>query len=181
MVWKIFHCMFLVFVLRHLHPFCRTTWGKTGKSSIKSFLDKSEKYIFWIYVEVPFGQKLVPEISIFLRNSKKIFSYHILLVEQWKAKFLHVELKRSNTLISDIAPSEHLFIQSCSEWRRSGVSVVNVEHISHRLSTVSIVDYEEVNVSWALMLRTISWSRYPKNSFIEKAYREVILFPQDKN
>ena len=32
--------------------------------------------------------------------------------------------------------------------RHSGVSVVNFERISHFFSTVSIVEFEQVNVSW---------------------------------
>ena len=32
-------------------------------------------------------------------------------------------------------------------WRRSGVSIVNSEHISHLFSSVSIADFEQVNIS----------------------------------
>ena len=35
-------------------------------------------------------------------------------------------------------------------WRRSGVFIVNFEHILHIfLSSVSIVDFKQVNVTWA--------------------------------
>ena len=34
------------------------------------------------------------------------------------------------------------------QWRRSGVFIFNFEHILHLFSTVSIVDFEQVNVSW---------------------------------
>ena len=34
------------------------------------------------------------------------------------------------------------------QWRRSGVFIVNFKHISHFGSSVSIVEFEEVNVSW---------------------------------
>ena len=34
------------------------------------------------------------------------------------------------------------------QWRRSGVFIVNFEHISHPFSSVYIVDFEQVNVSW---------------------------------
>ena len=33
--------------------------------------------------------------------------------------------------------------------RRSSIFVVNFEHILHLFSSVSIVDFEQVNVSWA--------------------------------
>ena len=39
------------------------------------------------------------------------------------------------------------------QWHRSGVSIVNFEHISHLFSSVSIVDFEQVNVSWESFLR----------------------------
>ena len=34
------------------------------------------------------------------------------------------------------------------QWRRFGVFIVNFEHISHFFSSVSIVDYKQLNVSW---------------------------------
>ena len=34
------------------------------------------------------------------------------------------------------------------ERRRSGVFIVNFEHISHLVSSVSIVNFEKVNASW---------------------------------
>ena len=33
-------------------------------------------------------------------------------------------------------------------WRRFGVFIVNFEHISHRCSSVSIVNFEQVNAGW---------------------------------
>ena len=33
-------------------------------------------------------------------------------------------------------------------WRRSGVFIVNFNHISHPFFSVSIVNFEQVNVSW---------------------------------
>ena len=33
-------------------------------------------------------------------------------------------------------------------WRRFGVFVVNFEHISHLCSSVSIVNFEQVNAGW---------------------------------
>ena len=33
-------------------------------------------------------------------------------------------------------------------WRRSGVSIVNFEHILHLFSSVSTDDFEQVNISW---------------------------------
>ena len=38
--------------------------------------------------------------------------------------------------------------------RRSGVFIINFEHISHLFSSVSTVDFEQVNVSWV----TVSWN-----------------------
>ena len=35
--------------------------------------------------------------------------------------------------------------------RRSGVFIVNFEHISNLLSSASIVDFEQVNLSWVLL------------------------------
>ena len=37
-------------------------------------------------------------------------------------------------------------------WRRFGVFIINFEHISHHFSSVSFVDFEEVNVSWIFFL-----------------------------
>ena len=34
------------------------------------------------------------------------------------------------------------------QWRRSGVFIVTFQHISHLFSSASIVDIEQVNVSW---------------------------------
>ena len=34
------------------------------------------------------------------------------------------------------------------QWRRSGVSVVNFEHISHRVLSVSVVNFEHVIAGW---------------------------------
>ena len=42
------------------------------------------------------------------------------------------------------------------QWRRSGVFIVNFEHISHHFSSVSIVDFRQENVSWVLSL----WSKF---------------------
>ena len=38
-------------------------------------------------------------------------------------------------------------------WRRSGVFIVNFEHISHLFPSVFVVDFEQVNVVW---VRTMS-------------------------
>ena len=34
------------------------------------------------------------------------------------------------------------------QWRRSGVFIVNFEHISHLFSSVSIVNFQHVNAGW---------------------------------
>ena len=34
------------------------------------------------------------------------------------------------------------------QWRRSGVFVVNFEHISHRVLSVSVVNFEHVIAGW---------------------------------
>ena len=34
------------------------------------------------------------------------------------------------------------------QWRRFGVFIVNFEHISHLCSSVSIVNFEQVNADW---------------------------------
>ena len=48
-------------------------------------------------------------------------------------------------------------------WRDSGVFIVKFEHIAHLFLYVSIVDFEQVNVSWVgcrLKQRLVpSWSR----------------------
>ena len=36
-----------------------------------------------------------------------------------------------------------------ANWRRFGVFIVNLEHISHLCSSVSIVNFEQVNAGWA--------------------------------
>ena len=40
------------------------------------------------------------------------------------------------------------------QWRRSGLFIVNFEHISHLFSSASIIDFEQVNVSWVKHPRT---------------------------
>ena len=35
-----------------------------------------------------------------------------------------------------------------NKWRRFGVFIVNFEHISHLCSSVSIVNFEQVNAGW---------------------------------
>ena len=37
-------------------------------------------------------------------------------------------------------------------WRRFGVFIVNFEHISHLCSSVSIVNFEQVNDGWVLIV-----------------------------
>ena len=39
-------------------------------------------------------------------------------------------------------------LQKYRHWRRSGIFTARFEHVSHLLSTVSIVDFVKVNVSW---------------------------------
>ena len=36
------------------------------------------------------------------------------------------------------------------QWRRSGVFIVNFEHIFTLFPSVSIVDFEQVNVGWVI-------------------------------
>ena len=46
------------------------------------------------------------------------------------------------------------YLQS-SQWRRSGVFIVNFDHISHLvLSNVYIVNFEQVNACWHFRLLT---------------------------
>ena len=40
-------------------------------------------------------------------------------------------------------------------WRHFGVFIVNFEHISHRCSSVSIVNFEQVNAGWVPRLAKI--------------------------
>ena len=42
------------------------------------------------------------------------------------------------------------------QWLRSGVFIVNFEHISKLFSSVPIVDFEQVNVGWVDSLTEIS-------------------------
>ena len=42
------------------------------------------------------------------------------------------------------------------QWLRSGVFIVNFEHISKLFSSVPIVDFEQVNVGWVDALTEIS-------------------------
>ena len=37
-------------------------------------------------------------------------------------------------------------------WRHSGAFIVNFEHIPRFFSSVSIVDFEQVNISWVITL-----------------------------
>ena len=52
------------------------------------------------------------------------------------------------------------------QWRHSGILIVKFEHISHLLSSVSIVDFEQLNVRWVLnnleIFRTASYCWYKK-------------------
>ena len=48
---------------------------------------------------------------------------------------------------------------SMTSWRCSGVFIVNFKHISHLFSSISIVDFEQVNFSWVLDLNMFThWS-----------------------
>ena len=42
-------------------------------------------------------------------------------------------------------------VKSVRQWRCSDVFIINFEHISHLFSSVSIVEFEQVNVSWVTM------------------------------
>ena len=44
-----------------------------------------------------------------------------------------------------------LKIKQWRQWHRSGVFIVNFEHIAHLFSNVYIVDIEQVNVSWKMV------------------------------
>ena len=37
-------------------------------------------------------------------------------------------------------------------WRRSGVFIVNFEHISHHFQEFSVVNFEQVNAEWVVLL-----------------------------
>ena len=53
------------------------------------------------------------------------------------------------------------------QWRRCGVFIVNFEHVSHFFSSVSIVELEQVNVSWDFIrLHKVSWENPPGPFFI---------------
>ena len=43
-----------------------------------------------------------------------------------------------------------LTIETLGHWRRFGVFIVNLEHISHLCSSVSLVNFEQVNAGWEL-------------------------------
>ena len=47
-----------------------------------------------------------------------------------------------------------------SLWHRSGVFIVNFEHISRLFSSVSIVDFEQVKVSWDVLVQRYLVSHY---------------------
>ena len=49
-------------------------------------------------------------------------------------------------------------------WRHSGAFIVNFEHIPRFFSSVSIVDFEQVNVSWVITLavKVILYETFPK-------------------
>ena len=71
-----------------------------------------------------------------------------------------------------------------SHWRRFGVFIVNSEHISHRCSSVSVVNFEQVNAELGIHLnlhnsRNEIWKQYLSihvcvrscNSICESNYR----------
>ena len=45
-------------------------------------------------------------------------------------------------------------------WHRSGVFIVNFEHISRLFSSVSIVEFEQVKVSWDVLVQRCFVSHY---------------------
>ena len=49
---------------------------------------------------------------------------------------------------SEIYPKLTIKTPERSQWRRSLFFIVNFKHILHLFSVVSIVDFEQVNVSW---------------------------------
>ena len=49
----------------------------------------------------------------------------------------------------EIRPKTMIKTPEQRHWRRSGVFIVYFEHIWHLFRNVSIVDFEQVNVSWA--------------------------------
>ena len=59
--------------------------------------------------------------------------------------------------------------QGMSHWRRSGVFIVNVEHIYTPCSSVSIVNFEQVNAGWAVtsshLSNTITASLYMETNY----------------
>ena len=50
-----------------------------------------------------------------------------------------------------VSPSRQLHVQSYNrrQWRRFGGFIVNFEHISHLCSSISVVNFEQVNAGWA--------------------------------
>ena len=44
------------------------------------------------------------------------------------------------------------------QWRRSGIFIFNFEHISHLISSVSIVNFEHVIAGWVYFLQHIGFT-----------------------
>ena len=68
-------------------------------------------------------------------------------------------LIRKITFTNLCKPIHDITIIQWRQWRCSGVFIVNFKHISHLFSSISIVDFEQVNVSWVLYLNIFThWS-----------------------
>ena len=70
---------------------------------------------------------------------------------QWDNYLANIYLfkvnKRSNKKICEIFSELTIKTTERRHWRRSGVFIVNFEHVSH-LFTASIFDFEQLNVGW---------------------------------
>ena len=85
----------------------------------------------------------------------KLSQLHILLT-LFTVKITDTQISPIIESTKRTSPSRQL--PADANWRRSGVFIVNFEHISHLCSSVSIVNFEHVIASWAhdfVSLRTI--------------------------
>ena len=60
-------------------------------------------------------------------------------------------------------------------WRHSGMFIVNFDHISHFFSSVSVVDFEQINVS--LVTNNVSIIYHPGSKSVDdEVYWRLFLF-----
>ena len=101
--------------------------------------------------------------SRFLKNLRTSWKLNCFARNQYRAKIYLFKINNRNIRKRwEICSKLIIKTPEWRQWRRSDIFTVNFEHISHLFSSVSIVDFKQVNVSkWRVWWKFIHLQVYP--------------------